>query len=239
MLNQNSPIPLYHQLAEQLEFQIRDGVYRPGQAIPSENVLAKTFSLGRPTVRQAMALLVQKGLVQKKRGAGTFVKEPPQQIDLFSLAGTSQAFSTKGVSIQKTIISPFKKEIVAEDVSNPFHGKPAFTMSRLTKAKKTPVLLEYIFMNPDLFAGIDGIDLENKSLSQVVSQRFYLSPTDGTQQFQVETLGEKRASLLEMSALDSILVARRRLNFPNAPGAIYSILCCRTDRFAFTQTIQN
>lgn len=239
MLNPDSPIPLYHQLAEQLESRIRDGVYNPGQAIPSENALAKTFGIGRPTVRQAMDLLVQKGLILKKRGSGTFVKQPPQQIDLFSLAGTSQAFSTKGVPIKKTIISPFKKENVAADVSNPFRGKHAFVMSRLTTAKGTPVLLEDIFMNPDLFAGIDGMNLETKSLSQVVSEQFYLSPTDGTQQFQVETLGEKRADLLKMSALDPILVVRRLLNFPNAPGAVYSTLCCRTDRFAFTQTIRN
>lgn len=239
MLNPDSPIPLYHQLAEQLQSRIREGVYSPGQAIPSETTLARTFGLGRPTVRQATDLLVQKGLIQRKRGSGTFVKEPSQQIDLFSLAGTSQAFSTQGVPIQKTIIAPLKKEIVTGDVANPFHGKPAFAMSRLTKAQAEPVLLEDIFMDPDLFVGIDGMDLKNESLSRVVSERFYLTPSDGTQQFQVETLNEQRASLLDMSPLESILVVRRRLNFPNAPGAVYSELFCRTDRFAFTQTIQN
>ena len=239
MLNPDSPIPLYHQLAEQLQSRIREGVYSPGQAIPSEITLAKTFKLGRPTVRQATDLLVQKGLIQRKRGSGTFVKEPSPQIDLFSLAGTSLAFSTKGVPIEKKIIAPLKKKAVTGDVANPFHGHPAFVMSRLTKAKKKPVLLEDIFMDPDLFAGIDGMDLGNQSLSQVVSERFYLSPTDGTQQFQVETVGEKRARLLGMSALDPILVVRRLLNFPNAPGAVYSVLFCRTDRFAFTQTISH
>lgn len=239
MLNPDSPIPLYHQLAEQLQARIREGVYSPGQAIPSEITLAKTFGLGRPTVRQATDLLVQKGLIQRKRGSGTFVKQPSPQIDLFSLAGTSQAFSTKGVPIQKTIIAPLKKQIVASDVSNPYHGKPAFAMSRLTTAQGKPVLLEDIFMDPHLFAGIDGMDLENESLSRVVSERFYLSPIDGTQQFQVETPGEKRAEFLGMSPMDSVLVVRRLLNFSNAPGAVYSVLFCRTDRFAFTQTIKN
>lgn len=239
MLNPDSPIPLYHQLAEQLMTRIREGVYSPGQAIPSETALAKTFGLGRPTVRQALDLLVQKDLIHRKRGSGTFVKEPSPQIDLFSLAGTSQAFSAKGVVIKKAIIEPIKKQIVSGDVSNPFHGNPAFTMSRLTTAKKEPVLLEEIFMDPDLFVGIDTMDIGNQSLSRVVAEKFYLSPTDGTQQFQVETTGEKRAALLGLSALDPILVVRRRLNFPNAPAAVYSLLFCRTDRFAFAQTIKN
>ncbi len=239
MLNPDSPIPLYHQLAELFQTRIREGVYGPGQMIPSETGLAKTFGVGRPTVRQAMDLLVQKGLIQRKRGSGTFVREPSPQIDLFSLAGTSKAFSTRGVPIQKKITASLKKDTIEGDVSNPFHGKPAFAMSRLTMAQNEPVLLEDIFLDPDLFAGIDNMDLENQSLSQVVAERFYLTPTDGTQQFQVEVLGEKRAQLLGLSALDPILVVRRLLNFPNAPGAVYSVLFCRTDRFAFTQTIQN
>ncbi|NDY71345.1 GntR family transcriptional regulator [Desulfobacter hydrogenophilus] len=239
MLNPDSPMPLYHQISEQLQSRIREGVYPPGHMIPSETVLAKSYGVGRPTVRQAMDILVQKGLIQRKRGAGTFVKKPSPQIDLFSLAGTSQAFSTKGVPTQKKVIAPLEKKTVAGDVANPFHGQPAFVMSRLTMARDEPVLLEDIFLDPDLFAGIGDMDLGDKSLSRVVSERFYLTPSDGTQQFQVETLNEQRAPLLGMSHLDPILVVRRLLNFPNAPGAVYSVLFCRTNQFAFTQTIQN
>ncbi len=83
------------------------------------------------------------------------------------------------------------------------------------------------------------MNLGDRSLSRVVSEQFYLTPCDGTQQFQVETLNEERASLLGMPPLDPILVVRRLLNFSKAPGAIYSVLFCRTDRFAFTQTIKN
>lgn len=239
MLNPDSPIPLYHQICEQLQSRIREGVYPPGHMIPSETELSKSYGVGRPTVRQAMDLLVQRGLIQRKRGSGTFVKKPSPQIDLFSLAGTSQAFSTKGVPTQKKVIMPLEKKAVANDVANPFHGKVAFAMSRLTVARDEPVLLEDIFLDPDLFAGIDDMELGDKSLSRVVSERFYLTPSDGTQQFQVETLNEQRAALLGMSPLEPILVVRRLLNFPKAPGAVYSVLFCRTDRFAFTQTIKN
>ncbi|WP_287126356.1 GntR family transcriptional regulator [Desulfobacter sp.] len=239
MLNPDSPIPLYHQICEQLQSRIREGVYPPGHMIPSETELAKSYGVGRPTVRQAMDILVQRGLIQRRRGSGTFVKEPSPQIDLFSLAGTSQAFSTKGVPTQKRVILPLNKQTVTGDVENPFHGKAAFAMSRLTVARDEPVLLEDIFLDPDLFAGIEHMALGDNSLSRVVSERFYLAPSDGTQQFQVEPLNEQRASILGMSPLEPILVVRRLLNFPKAPGAIYSVLFCRTDRFAFSQTIKN
>ena len=238
MLNSKSPVPLYYQLAEILQDRIRSGTYAPGEMIPSEIGLAKQYSIGRPTVRQAMDLLVQKGLIYRKRGAGTFVKKPSPRIDLFSLAGTSQAFSTRGIPVDTRILSPLKKETVDRDVSNPFHGKAAFFMSRLTLAQDTPVLLEEIFMDPERFSGIEAMDLDNRSLAQVVSEKFYTSPSDATQQFKVETPGALNAEHLGISPKTPVLVVRRELNFPDAPGAIFSTLYCRTDRFAFSQTIQ-
>lgn len=238
MLNPKSPIPLYHQLAELLQDRIRSGEYGPGEMIPSEIGLAKKYSIGRPTVRQAMNLLVQKGLIQRRRGSGTFVKKPSPRVDLFSLAGTSQAFSTQGISAETKIISPMAKAAVTSDVANPFHGRTAFSMSRLTLVEKSPVLLEEIFLDPDLFAGMDGVDLANRSLAHVVSEQYYLTPESGTQQFKVETPGAERAQILGISPKDKILVVRRELSFPDAPGAIFSTLFCLTDRFAFSQTIQ-
>lgn len=238
MLNPKSPVPLYHQLAEILQDRIRSGVYSPGEMIPSEIGLAKQYGIGRPTVRQAMDLLVQKDLIRRKRGAGTFVKKPGPRIDLFSLAGTSQAFSTKGIPTEIRIIAPMSRETVSQDVSNPFHGETAFTMSRLTLAQDRPVLLEEIFMDTQLFAGIDSMDLSNRSLAQVVSDQYYLSPRNGTQQFKVENPGTEKACLLEISPKEPVLVVRRELNFPDTPKAIFSTLYCRTDQFAFSQTIQ-
>ncbi|MCG8633276.1 MAG: GntR family transcriptional regulator [Desulfobacterales bacterium] len=238
MLNPQSPIPLYHQLAEILQDRIRSGTYGPGEMIPSETGLARQYGIGRPTVRQAMNILVQKGLIQRKRGAGTFVKKPSPRVDLFSLAGTSQAFETRGIPIETRIITPMCRQPVDRDVSNPFHGQTAFFMSRLTLAKERSVLLEDIFMDPELFAGIDAIDLENRSLAQVVSEHYYLTPKDGSQWFKVEHPGTQKSEILGISPKEPVLVVRRALNFPGAPGAIFSTLYCRTDHFAFSQTIQ-
>jgi len=239
MLNHTSPIPLYHQLADILLDRIRSGEYSPGQMIPSETGLAKQYSIGRPTVRQAMDTLVQKGLIQRKRGSGTFVKHVAPQVDLFSLAGTSQAFLTKGIPIETRIIKPTVQKQITHDSENPFNNQTAFFLSRLTLTKGIPVLLEDIYLNLELFKGIDKIDLENRSLAQVVSDLYYLAPENGNQQFKVETLDTERAEWLKLSPSDPVLTVRRKLNFPQAPNGIFSILFCRTDKFAFSQTIQS
>lgn len=237
MLNPESPIPLYHQLAEILTEQIRSGRYKPGDVIPSETGMAKKYSIGRPTVRQAVELLVRKNLVERKRGSGTFVKQPNNQVDLFSLAGTSQAFSTKGLKTDINILKPPVVQKISGDEKNPFNGKTAFFLSRLTQVKNEPVLLEDIYLHPELFSGLDKIDLKNKSLSGVVSEHYYLKPKTGRQTFKISFLSDHNADLLGLKPGDPILEVERTLNFPKATKAIFSRLYCRTDKFAFSQTI--
>ena len=63
--------------------RIRAGEYTLGSRIPSEPELARTFGIGRPTVRQATDQLIQKRRLERRRGSGTFVTEPPAEVDLF------------------------------------------------------------------------------------------------------------------------------------------------------------
>ena len=237
MLNPKSPLPLYQQLADILAERIRSGEYEPGRVIPSETGLALQYGIGRPTVRQAMDTLVRKGLVHRRRGAGTFVKRPEPRVDLFSLAGTSRAFSTRGIQTTRKLMGLLSLKPVENQPDNPFDRKKAFFLSRLTLAQGRPVLAEDIYLDPELFLGLDKIDLENKSLSQVVSDHYYLKPENGVQTFTVETPPASTARILELGPTDPVLVVKREINFPDAPGAVYAILYCRTDTFAFSQTI--
>ena len=62
-------------VAEQLRQQITEGVYTIGDKLPTEPELMKTFKVGRSSIREAVKLLVNMGVVQVRQGAGTFVAE--------------------------------------------------------------------------------------------------------------------------------------------------------------------
>ena len=205
MLNFQSPVPLYHQLAEIITNQIRSGKYLAGETIPSEIELKNRYKIGRPTVRQALDQLVKNNLVLRKRGAGTFVKKKTREVDLFSLAGTSLAFGAKDISIETTILKDISLIDVKKDKENPFFNAKAFYLSRLTMAENEPVLIEDIFFHPGLFTGIDKIDLAGKSLAQVVLDNYYLKPENGRQTFKIVTLNKKKAGLLNLDRNDVIL----------------------------------
>jgi GntR family transcriptional regulator len=72
-LDPASPVPLYHQLAEQLTRAITDGELQPGDPFENEIAVAERLRLSRPTVRRAYQELVDQGLLVRRRGLGTTV----------------------------------------------------------------------------------------------------------------------------------------------------------------------
>lgn len=237
MLNPNSPLPLYHQLAEILMDRIRHQVYPPGARIPSEHELAAQYRIGRPTVRQATDLLIQRGILERRRGSGSYVIEPKPQIGLFSLAGTLSAFREKGFAVTATILAPLVLETAPADPDNPFAGRRAFQLTRVSRVAEAPVLLESFFLDPVLFAGIEDLDLEGHSLSELVAQRFFLTPVGGHQSFRVAQPEAAVARALDVTPRTRLLLVKRAIDFAKAPAAVFAVMWCRTDRFAFSQDL--
>lgn len=69
-------------VAETLKRQIADGVYRIGDKLPTEPELMKAFGVGRSSVREAVKLLVNTGIIRVRQGAGTFVVELSDDNDI-------------------------------------------------------------------------------------------------------------------------------------------------------------
>ncbi len=73
LIDRGNPLPLYAQLKEAMQQDIRNGKIGYGEKIPSENELAESLGLSRMTVRAALSQLVNENYVQKQHGKGTFV----------------------------------------------------------------------------------------------------------------------------------------------------------------------
>lgn len=237
MLNPNAPIPLYRQLADLLTRRIRTQAYAPGTRIPSEHQLAAAHGIGRPTIRQAIDILLRKGLVVRRRGSGTYVCEPRQEVDLFSLDGTSASFRKKGVTVNARLLTPVALQMVVGIEENPFNGRQAYCFSRLTRAADIPILVESLHLHPELFDGIERFDLAGQSLSAIAEEQFYLRPTGGKQSFRIDSVAGERAGQLELPPRTPVLMVQRWLDFAQIKQGVYAELWCRTDHFVFTQTI--
>jgi GntR family transcriptional regulator len=239
VLNPSSPLPLYHQLADLLMARIERGDLSPGAKLPSEPELSRTHSIGRPTVRQATELLVQRGLIERRRGSGTFVREAPRKVDVFSLAGTLSSFARGGAPLEATLLERVSRREVDRDPENPFSGRPAFSFMRVGRVAgdRTPVLVEHIFLDPDVFPDLPRVPLAGASLSRIVEERYYLRPTHAEQSFRVAIAPPRVRDALELGKRDPVLLVKRTLHFPRVGKAIFAEIYCRTGDFVFAQTI--
>lgn len=145
MLDSSAATPLYVQLMELLEQQILSGEREPGERLPSESELAKSFGVSIITVRNAIGGLCEQGLVERKQGKGTFVRklkytrDSRRKLEGFSESCRSQGVEPGGQMLanQQVLLS----DKMARDLGQE-PGSKGIYISRLRYADGTPVAIE-------------------------------------------------------------------------------------------------
>jgi GntR family transcriptional regulator len=238
MLNPDSPLPLYSQLADFLMAEIRSGRIPAGERLAAETALAAQFGIGRPTVRQALDLLLRRGLIEKRKGAGTFVRKRSTEIDLFSLSGTSAAFQTAGIIVRMEIMDAPHFMVPTASQENPLAGRKCVHFRRRSLTDEGPLLLEDFYLDALLFPGIEHADLEGESLSAIIRERYHATPSGGRQVFRIALTNETTAPLLGLDEGTPVLQVRRTIHLKHREAALFTVMLCRTDRFEFSQRLQ-
>ena len=96
---------LYTEVEESIAAEIADGEYRPGDQLPTEDELLQRFEVSRITVRRAIQNLVQRGLLEIRRGRGTFVLEPRIEAELTKLRGFVEDMNAAGRKASARVLS--------------------------------------------------------------------------------------------------------------------------------------
>jgi len=239
-LNQQSPIPLYRQLADRIRDEIDTGVHAVATRIPSENELAQRYSIGRPTVRQATDLLIRQGKLERRRGSGTYVLPPSRSIDLFSLAGTSAALQNSELNVcLKLVNNPVVEQMPGYDQNEASieHREAFLRVERCASVDESPVLYETLWLSTELFPGLQNHNLENQSLSALVRDVYFLEPSSADQTFFVIKADKTQSGQLKIPVGTPLLRVHRQLHFGDNRSALFAEIVCLTDRFEFSQTL--
>jgi len=152
-------LPLYQRLVEALTETITRQVWRPGDRLPSDMDLAARYGVAPGTVRQAIAALVDQGLVERQQGRGTFLRKPSFDSSLFRFfrfqgeGGDRQIPESRILHRERTQAPA----AVAAALGCPA-GTPAIFMSRLRLLDGAPVLAEEIWLPFDRFEAFMALD---------------------------------------------------------------------------------
>ena len=95
-IDPNSPLPLYAQVESILAAGIADGTFPPGSQLPNEDELVERYAVSRTTIRQTIQNLIRRGLIEIRRGKGTFVLQPKITQELTELSGFVEDMQSLG-----------------------------------------------------------------------------------------------------------------------------------------------
>ena len=96
---------LYAEIEEAIATDIARGEYRPGDQLPTEDELLQRFQVSRITVRRAIQNLVSRGLLEIRRGVGTFVLSPQIKAELTKLTGFVEDMNAAGRKATARVVS--------------------------------------------------------------------------------------------------------------------------------------
>jgi GntR family transcriptional regulator len=188
VLDRTSFVPLYYQLQEVLKEQIESGVWRPGEAIPSEPELARSFGVSRVVVRHALAILSDDHQIVRVQGRGTFVAEPKLDTRAGGLSRMLQSPRPPGETIEVLEVRAATVERSIREHLAIGPDEPVLRLTTLRSLRGVPLAITYSFFRreevgwlesaakaggqlpPDLVLADHGIELAQCQLSIETSQ---------------------------------------------------------------------
>ncbi|GHA07676.1 GntR family transcriptional regulator [Streptomyces echinoruber] len=231
-LDRASPVPLYHQLARQLEAAIEHGVLAPGNLLGNEVDLSVRLGLSRPTVRQALQSLVDKGLLVRRRGVGTQVvhSQVRRPLELSSLYDDLEAAGQQpATEVVRNETVPAPPGVAAALRLAP--GSEVRLLERLRRAHGRPVALLCTYL-PEALLDLGTERLESTGL-------YRLLRTAGiTLHSAHQTIGARAAGPEEAARLDepegAALLTMRRTAYDDTGRPVeYGTHLYRASRYTF------
>lgn len=160
---------IYLQLAELIEEKIFKKQYRPGQMIPSERELCDVYGISRMTVRKAIDSLVDKEILTRVQGKGTFVNRTDMNSAMDGLESMRAFIRESGLLPSNKVIHTAVRPagVKYAKIFGIDEDSLIFELFRLRLASGKPVAMEYTRAPYDLIENIDKYDFENGSLYEL------------------------------------------------------------------------
>ena len=200
---------LYVQLAEALEREIAGGVYAAFDRLPSEQELMAKHGVSRVTVRQAVAMLQRKGLIEVKQGKGTFVTGSVVRHGLDNLTGFYDSLVAQGLK-PRTQLLDFRVATTGDRASTVLErdARRAIAMRRLyTLHRQSFAFVEGLVVVDG--AAVKGEQMETHTIYQLLNDVVGATVVRADIGIRARSVGKKISSLLRLAPGRPVLVMER------------------------------
>jgi GntR family transcriptional regulator len=232
-LNKNLPVPYYYQIVQILREAIAgQEINQQEISLPSENELCNLFQVNRGTIRHALSLLENEGLIYREKGRGTFLKRRRIELDPTTLCSTSEDLRRRGwvpgarlLDLHQMIPQPYIQRIL--DLAS---DETVWEIYRLRMANDEPISLQWSYIPSRLATDLDSKDLSS-SLFSILRNDYglYLDIADQVIRTRQATLEE--AALLDIHEHVPVFEITRQTFDEDQRPVEYLISLWRGDRY--------
>jgi GntR family transcriptional regulator len=222
-------------IEERLTEQIESAEIGVGERLASERELAKAFGVSRMTVRQALASLESRGLVERGVGRGTFVRRTKMEHDLMRVAGFSELVERHGLAASARVQSV--KELLAPSaVARALgleQGAPVVRVQRIRLGGGVPLALEDSWIPAGRFPGFAAHDLHG-SLYGLMRDEYGLEPVQAVERLEPVAARRHEARALDVSERAPLMLVERTASTARGAHVEFARDRWRGDRARFT-----
>lgn len=237
VLDRSGPVPLYHQLQQWVGNRILCGDLPPGAQLPNELEICDRLGVSRGVVRQALAGLTHDGLVERRRGKGTFVATPKTAVGLIGgLRGLADDAAMRGQTVNSKVLALREvpaSEVVARSL-NLTPGDPAVELERLRALDGQPHVLVVTYLPAVLVPGLVKRDLNGPaSLYRVLREEYELPIVSCVRRVEATVARTREGQLLGIRR-GAPLLALRNIGYTTGARPLdYFVALHRGDHTAF------
>jgi GntR family transcriptional regulator len=234
-------LPLYRRIEADLRDRIRSGLLAPGGQVETELELMERYGVSRATVRQALGALVGEGLLEIRRGLGTFVTTPRFEHTIGGFYSFSREIERHGLRPATRVLG-LGLEHAEEPAAGALGieiGTPVVALRRLRLAGDDPLVVETSYLPAARFPGLERVDFATVRLYDTLTNAYGCRPTRARETFEPILLTADEAELLDQHRGEPALrVERTAFDQDDAP-----IEFCRStvrgDRYRYSVELRD
>ena len=226
---------LYTRVEETIAAEIADGEYRPGDQLPTEDELLQRFEVSRITVRRAIQNLVQRGLLEIRRGRGTFVLEPRIEAELTKLRGFVEDMNAAGRKASARVLSQgvvSATAMIAERLQLG-RGTRVMRIERVRLADGIPISFDQTYLPLALGRKIARNDLRMHPIFTLLEEEYGVPLLEADYALEAVAASKVVAEALQVTVGTPIFQIERTSRTTNYEPVDYEVLSYRGDLVRF------
>jgi|SRR5690625_911153 len=229
-LNYINSVPLHIQLKKKIKDKILNREYT--EKIPSERELMKEYYVSRSTVRQSISQLVQEGILEIKRGKGTFVAVKPIDDWLGNLTSTNETIKKMGMEPDAKLTEA-KIITLDERLKGSIGLMEVYYFERVRYANKVPIGIERHYYPIEIGEQLVKYNLDKIALYDLLEQELNVIAYEANQEINSVNATESDARLLKIPVHSNLLNAKRKITNVNGEFIEFENALYRADMYSF------